>query len=86
MRNGSSMHSSFCGSGISEGLWTSTIGAVGQVGPVLDARGGGDERQVELPLQALADDLHVEQPEEAAAEAEAEGPRRLRLVGDARRR
>ena len=56
---------------------------VGQVGDVLDARGGGDERQVELPLQALADDLHVQEAEEPAAETEAESPRRLRLVGDA---
>ena len=53
-------------------------GAVGQVGPVLDARRGGDQRQVELPLQALPDDLHVEQAEEPAAEAEARAPPKSR--------
>ena len=51
---------------------------------VLDARRGGDERQVELALQPLPDDLHVQQAEEAAAEAEAERARRLRRVGDRR--
>ncbi len=53
--------------------------AVGQLGQVLHARGGGDERQVELPLQALPHDLHMQQAEEAAAEAEAEGAGGLRL-------
>ena len=56
--------------------------AVGQAGPVLDARRGGDQRQVELPLEALPDDLHVQQTEEAAPEAEAQRPRGLGLVGD----
>ena len=49
-------------------------------------RGGGDEGEVELALEALADDLHVEQAEEAAAEPEAERARRLGLVGVAERR
>jgi thiamine monophosphate synthase len=35
---------------------------------------------VELALEALAHYLHVQQAEEAAAEAEAERDRRLRLV------
>ena len=39
--------------------------------------------EVELALEPLADDLHVQQPEEAAAEAEAERAGRLRLVGEA---
>src|SRR5215203_4715109 len=46
-----------------------------QLHPVLDGRGARDEVQVELALQALLDDLHVEQAEEAAAEPEAEGDR-----------
>ena len=51
---------------------------------VLDRRRGGDEVQVELALEALLDDLHVEQAEEAAAEPEPERDRALRLVGEAR--
>ena len=51
---------------------------------VLDARRGRDERQVELPLQPLPHDLHVQQAEEAAAEAEAERARGLRHVRDRR--
>ena len=45
-----------------------------------DVRRGGDEAQVELALEPLPDDLHVQQAEEAAAEAEAERGGRLRLV------
>src|SRR5205823_9499226 len=43
-------------------------------------RRGGDQGQVEFALQALTDDLHVQQAEEAAAEAEPERVARLRLV------
>ena len=43
-----------------------------------DARRGGDEVEVVLALEPLLDDLHVEEPEEAAAKPEAE---RLRRVG-----
>ena len=44
-------------------------------------RGRGDQQlEVELALQPLLDDLHVEEAEEAAAEAEAEGGRGLGLV------
>ena len=57
--------------------------AVGEEGPVLDARRGGDQRQVELALEALADDLHVQEAEEAAAEPDAEGVRGLGLEGEA---
>ena len=55
-----------------------------RVHAVLHRRRGGDEAQVELALEALADDLHVQQAEEAAPEAEAERARRLGLVGERR--
>ena len=42
-----------------------------------------DQVEVELALEALLDDLHVEQPEEAAAEPEPERDRALGLVGEA---
>ena len=45
-----------------------------------DVRRGDEQVEVELALEALADDLHVQEPEEAAAEAEAERLRRLGLV------
>ncbi len=52
--------------------------------PLLDAVGdvrrGHDQVEVELALEPLAHDLHVQQAEEAAAEAEAERLRRLGLV------
>ena len=51
------------------------LGAVGEPGDVLDARGGSDERQVELPFQPLADDVHMEQAEEATAKTEPERSR-----------
>ena len=43
--------------------------------------GGGDDVETELALQALADDLQVQQTQVAAAEAETESRRGLRLVG-----
>ena len=49
-------------------------GPVGQMGQVRDRGGGGDQGEVELALQALADDLHVQQAEEPAAEPETERP------------
>ncbi len=58
--------------------------AVRELDAVLDVRRGRDERQVVLASEALADDLHVEQPEEAAAEPEAERPGGLGLVGERR--
>ena len=51
---------------------------------VLDARRRGDQRKAKLPLEALPDDLHVEQPEKPAPEAEAEGPGGLRLIAHGR--
>ncbi len=49
---------------------------------VLDRRGRRDEREVELALQSLPRDLHVQQAEEPTAEAEAERGGRLGLEGD----
>src|SRR3546814_17807622 len=40
----------------------------------------GDEIETELALQALLHDLQMQEPEEAAAEAEAEGGAGFRLV------
>ena len=51
---------------------------------VLDRRRRGDEVEVELALEPLLDDLHVEQAEEPAAEPEPERHRALRLVREAR--
>ena len=70
---GSSTLAISLGSGQREGLSTSTIFAVGQGDLVAHAGGGGDEVEVEFALEALLNDFHVEQAEEAAAEAEAEG-------------
>src|SRR5699024_35513 len=39
---------------------------VGEGDPVLDAGGGGDKVEVELPLQPLGDDLHVQKAQKAA--------------------
>ncbi len=50
---------------------------------VLDRRRARNEVEVELALETLLDDLHVEEAEEAAPEAEAERHRRLRLIGEA---
>src|SRR5699024_9607600 len=58
------------------------LGAVLGDDAVVHRRGGGDEVEVELALQAVAGDLHVEQAEEAAAETEAQGDGGLRLPGE----
>ena len=47
---------------------------------VRDGRRGHEQVEVELPLEPLADDLHVQQAEEAAAKTEAERLRGLGLV------
>ena len=47
---------------------------------ILDVRHRADQVEVELPLQPLAHDLHVQQAEESAAEPEAQRDRGLRLV------
>ena len=49
-----------------------------------DAGGRRDDVQVKLPLQPLLDDLHVEQPQEAAAEPVAQRLAGLQLVGERR--
>ena len=51
-----------------------------------DGRCRHDQVEIELALEPLADDVQVEQAEEAAAEAEAERLRGLRLVASATRR
>lgn len=45
-----------------------------------DVRRGGDQHEVELPLEPFAHDLQVQQAQESAAEAEAQGHRGLRLI------
>ncbi len=84
LKNGSSMLAIFCASGRSAGLSTTCSAAVGAGEAVLDARRRGDERQAELALEPLLDDLHVQQTEEAAAESEPERAGRLGRVGDRR--
>ena len=58
--------------------------AVRLVDVVDDGRCRRDELKVVLALEALLDDIHVQQAEEAAAEAEAQGDRRLRLKDECR--
>ena len=58
--------------------------AVRELDVVLDRRRRRDEVEVELALEALLDDLHVEQAEEPAAEPEPERDRALRLEREAR--
>ena len=60
------------------------LGAILRHDAVDDVRSGRNEVEVELALQALADDLQVEQAEEAAAEAEAEGRGGFGLEGQRR--
>ena len=66
-------------SGNSLGLVTSTDSTL-ERHVVLHVRQRRDEVEVELALQPLADDLEVQHPEEAHAETEPEGRRRLRFV------
>ena len=74
-------------SGRSDGVCTSTHSAsFERAHPVGDVRRGHEQVEVELALEPLAHDLHVQQAEEAAAEAEAERLRRLGLVEERRRR
>ena len=53
--------------------------AVGFGDTVDDARRGGDKVQVPFALQPLGDDVHVQQPQEAAAEAVAQCDGRFRV-------
>ncbi|MNQ87058.1 hypothetical protein D3C85_1022680 [compost metagenome] len=79
---------------LADGLDLHHVGQVGRVvqvdlAPVaqadlVDDRGGRrDQVQVELAAQALLDDLQVQQAEEAAAEAEAQGGAGFHLEGEA---
>ena len=77
---GSSTCSMRPASGICEGLRTSTTSPADGRHLVGDVRRGGQQVEVELALQPLAHDVHVQQAEEAAAEAEAERLAGLRLV------
>ena len=58
--------------------------AVGHRDVVAHAGRGGDQVELVLALQALLDDLHVQQAEEAAAEAEAERGGAFRLEEEGR--
>ncbi len=60
------------------------LGAILRHNAVDDVRGSRDEVKVELSLQTLANDLQVEQSEEAAAKAEAEGCGGFGLEGQRR--
>ena len=85
LTHGSSMTSMSLGFGRRAGLSTDDLAApLRQTDVVLDRRRRGDEVEVELALEPLLDDLHVEQAEEPAAEPEPERDRALRLVGEAR--
>ena len=53
--------------------------AIGLVDVIVHRRARGNEVQVKLALQALLDDLHVQQAQEAHAEAKAQRHRRLGL-------
>ena len=77
--NGSRISSIVPGSGMSEGLWTSSSSPLVERHVELDRRHRREQLEVVLALQALAHDVHVQQPEEAAAEAEAERVGGLRL-------
>ena len=58
-------------------------GAVGHMHAVDDGGRRGDQVDIELALEPLADDLEMQQPEKAAAEAEAERGGGLHLIGEA---
>ena len=58
--------------------------AVGRRHPIQHARRGRHQVHVELALEPLLHDLHVQQAEEAAAEPEAERDRGLRLEEERR--
>src|SRR5690606_3749975 len=58
--------------------------AAAQLDLVLHAWRGGEEIEVVFTLETFLDDLHMEQAEESAPEAEAQSGRRLRLVREGR--
>src|SRR3546814_3967569 len=67
-----------------DGALAGAILRSGEVDVVDDARRGGDEIEIIFAGQALLDDLEVEEAEEAAAKAEAQGGRGLHLEAEAR--
>ena len=67
------------GSGVVRGVVDADKFAVFEFDLIDDARGGGDEIEVEFAFEALFDDLHVKKTEKTAAETEAERHRRFRL-------
>ena len=73
-----------CGGGHLGGVVDHHLVAGGGGHQVLDRGSGGDQAEVELPLEALADDLHVEQSQEAAPEPEPERTGGLGGEGEAR--
>ena len=60
------------------------IFAVHLVHPVDNRRCCGNQIERELPLEPLLNDFHVQQTEKTAAEAESQGKRRFRLIGERR--
>ena len=66
---------------VATGLWTSSSSPLVSVTSKPTRRHRGQQLEVVLALQALADDVHVQQPEEAAAEAEAQRVGGLGLPG-----
>src|SRR5215208_608729 len=82
LTQGSSITSMSVGFGRSAGLSTDGPAAVRQDDVVFDRRRRSDQIDPELALEALLHDLHVEQAEEAAAEAEPERDRAFGLVSE----
>jgi len=70
---GSSVAAMLCCGGSWLGLWTSIV-SPSSWSRGRTRRGGRDQVQVELALEALLDDLHVEEAEETAPEAEPSAP------------
>ena len=81
---GSSMVSMEPGSGSLAGRVDLDDVAAGLRHAVADGGRGDEQLEVELALEPLLHDLHVEQAEEPAAEAEAQGGRGLGLVEERR--
>ena len=83
-RYGSSIFSISPASGMSCGEWIASTSPLVLRHAVLDRRRRREQVEVELALEPLLDDLHVQQPEESAAEPEPERVAALRLVDDRR--
>ena len=79
MMTGSSIFAMSLGSGHLEGFSTSIDRPVGESDSVAHTGSGGDEVEVKLALQALLNNLHVKQAQEATAESETQSDRTLGL-------